>query len=213
MNETPKTYQVRLGFLAWLTIYAIAIRLLPWTVAKSDPSFLLWNFSPIYGIALFGAAHFRDRRWAYAVPLLTYLIGDLGILAVTGDPAMAFYPNQPIVYASIALLVLGGTFLRRDRSPLAIAGTGLAGSLLFYVTTNFGVWFFGDGTLYPHTATGLIACYAAGLPWLMRTITSCWLFSAILFSPLGARVLESQSVTTPSPDAEPAATPVAARVS
>jgi len=195
MNETPKTYQVRFGFLAGLTVFAIVARLLPWALGKANvPDFLLWGFTPLFAISLFGAAHFQDRRWAYAVPLLTYAIGDLGILAITGDVSKAIYPDQPVVYGTVALIVLGGTLLRRHRTPLAIAGAGLAGSLLFYVTTNFGVWYFGDGSFYAHNLGGLIACYVAGLMQLLRNVASCWLFSGILFSRLGVEVLEAQSV-------------------
>jgi hypothetical protein len=49
------------------------------------------NFTPIGAIALFGGAAFRDRRLAFAVPLLAMLLSDA---------ALGFSRMMPFVYGS-----------------------------------------------------------------------------------------------------------------
>ena len=36
-----------------------------------------WNFVPIGALALFAGAYFRDRTWAFVVPLGAMLVSDL----------------------------------------------------------------------------------------------------------------------------------------
>lgn len=129
-----------------------------------------WNITPLGAMALFGGAHFADCRWAVAVPFAALLIGDV----VTG-----FHALMPFVYVSFAVYLGLGFALRQRCSAVRIAGAAGAGAVQFYLVTNFGVWLL-LGT-YPMTAAGLVACYAAGLPYLGRTLLSDLLFSAVLF--------------------------------
>jgi len=69
--------------------------------------------------------------------------------------------------------------LRRRVSVLRVSGAVGAGGLLFFLVTNFGVWWL-LGT-YPPTWAGLMACYAAGLPYLGSTIVGDAIFSTALF--------------------------------
>ena len=45
-------------------------------------------------------------------------------------------------------------------------GTILGSSLLFFLVTNFGVWYLG----YPNTLAGLVSCYTLALPFFISTI-------------------------------------------
>jgi hypothetical protein len=60
------------------------------------------------------------------------------------------------VYGTTALIVLMARLARDTRSPVVIASTTLAGSCLFFLLTNFAFW--ADGSLYPLTGEGLVAC-------------------------------------------------------
>jgi len=62
---------------------------------------------------------------------------------------------------------------------LGTAGAALAGSVLFFLITNFGVWWF--QSLYPHTLDGLIACYVAAIPFFRNTLLGDLLYTAVLF--------------------------------
>jgi hypothetical protein len=86
---------------------------------------------------------------------------------------------MPIVYGTFALVVCIGLWLQRHRSPIWIAGAALASSVLFFITTNLGVWAF-EG-MYPKTAEGLIACYTAALPFFRNTLEGDLFYTLVLF--------------------------------
>ena len=68
----------------------------------------------------------------------------------------------------------------------------LAGSVQFYLITNFPSWLSAD-SLYPHTWNGLIECYVAALPFFGRTLMADVFYSGVLFS---AYALLSRRVST-----------------
>ena len=137
------------------------------------------NMASVAAVALFGGAYFSDRRMAFLVPLAALLLSD-GV--------MGFHPHMEIIYAAFALIVCLGFWLRRHLTPLNIAGAALAGSVLFYLVTNFGVWAL--GSLYPKTVDGLIACYVAANPFFQNTLQGDLFYTAILFG--GFALLERQ---------------------
>lgn len=162
-----------------MTVLAALVRLAP------HPS----NFSPIGGTALFGGA--RIRGWqAYLTPLLALAITDpIRSRMEGGYPAYSAWTI--IVYASFLISVfLGRTFLRNTNSPARIATVAFAGSLQFFVITNFFSWL-QLADLYPRSISGLIACYVAGLPFYGRTLLGDLLFSGVLF---GAYALISRKI-------------------
>ena len=128
------------------------------------------NFTPIAAIALFGGAHFADKRLAFGVPLAALLLSDL---------VLGFYHGMAVVYGSFALIVGLGLWLRSRRTIWPIAGAALVSSLLFFLVTNFGVWV--AGSLYPQTLSGLGACYVAAIPFFRNTLGGDLFFSAVLF--------------------------------
>lgn len=197
------------GFFTALLIFTVGVRLLPYVLAyfglNIDPKTTIypWGFSALPAICLFGGACFADRRWSFIIPLAALFVGDLGIWALSGNVSWGFYPDQPIVYASYALIVVLGFALRSRRPAWAIAGTGLAGSVMFFLTTNFGVWLLGDGTLYPRTPAGLWDCYVRALPFFKNWLIGMAVFLPILFSPLAVAERETMEW-----DAEAALVPV-----
>lgn len=128
------------------------------------------NFSPIAAMALFSGAYLPRRALAFAAPLAALLLSDL---------VLGFYAGMAFVYASVALTVLIGWAISKQKSPLRIGGAALAGSMLFYVLTNFGMWLFSG--FYPRTIDGLIACYVAAIPFFQNTVAGDMAFSALLF--------------------------------
>ncbi len=164
-----------------MTVLAALVRLAP------HPP----NFSPIGGVALFGGA--RLRGWqAYVVPLLALAITDpIRSRMEGGYPA--YSSGTIIVYASFMISVfLGRTFLRNTNSPVRIASVVFAGSLQFFLITNFFSWF-SLGDIYPRTLSGLATCYIAALPFYGRTLLGDLFFSGVLFGAyaLLSRRLES----------------------
>ena len=129
-----------------------------------------WNFAPVGAMSLFAGARLRGWR-AYALPLV--------LMAIT-DPLLGGYSAAtPVVYASFLINVWIGSRLRQSESPLLIGGAALAGSVQFFLLTNFA-WLYGT-SMYPHSFAGILASYAAGVPFFWRTLASDLVYSGLLF--------------------------------
>lgn len=212
------TDRPRPAALAACFAYIVVAKLVPYVLMNFgvtlDPETTTypWNFSALPAFCLFGAAFVPDRRLGYGLPMLAWLVGDLGIWAVTGHFDWAFYPDQFFVYAAIALTVTVGLVLRKVRTWPVVLGTGLGTAVLFYLVTNFGVWAFGKGVQYPHTPAGLLDCYVQALPFFRNHVVGTLAFSALLFSPLaGARLLVRGETALGTEPAHDAAAPLAAK--
>ena len=145
-----------------------------------------WNFAPVGALSLFAGA--RLRGWqAYLVPL--------ALMAVT-DPLLGGYSiATPLVYASFMINVWIGSRLRETENPVWIGSGALAGSIQFFLITNFA-WLAGS-SMYPHTLGGVFACYAAGVPFFWRTLASDLFYAGVLFGLhawLSRRVARSERV-------------------
>lgn len=150
----------RLLALTAFVLGATALRLVP------HPP----NFVPIAALALFGGATFSDRRAALAIPLIAMVLSDV---------VLGFSPVTAFVYASFVLITCLGFALRARGSVPRIAGASVAGAILFYAITNFGVWI--AGGLYPKTLAGLATCYVAAIPFFWNTLLSDLFYTALLF--------------------------------
>ncbi|MCA1714808.1 MAG: hypothetical protein LC715_06785, partial [Gammaproteobacteria bacterium] len=60
-----------------------------------------------------------------------------------------------------------------------VLGYSLAGSVLFFLVTNFGTWL--GSSMYPQTGAGLVAAYAAGIPFFQWTVLGTLFYAALLF--------------------------------
>lgn len=149
------------------------------------------NFAPIAAIALFGGATFRDKRAALLVPLAAMALSDV---------VLGFSVLTPFVYASFVLIACLGFVLRVRGSIMRIAGASVAGAMLFYIVTNFGVWL--AGGLYSKTLAGLVTCYVAAIPFFWNTLFSDLFYAALLFG-IWSLAERRWPVLTPVPAAEP----------
>jgi hypothetical protein len=158
--------------LAGLLILAALTRLLP------HPA----NFAPITAIAVFGAIRFGNRWAALAVPVLALFLTDLvkELLFWNGlsvEPGL--YGGMWAVYAATVLVAVMSGLARGTRSPVVIAAATVAGSCLFFVTTNWAYWAF--GTFYPRTAEGLVACFVAAIPFFGTSLLGDFTYAVALF--------------------------------
>ena len=129
-----------------------------------------WNLTPLGAMALFSGAMIRDRRVAFAFPLVAMLAGDWII---------GFHILMPIVYASFLVNVAIGLVLRNRRTVWWIGAATLAGAIQFFVITNFGVWWLLGS--YSKTPAGLLGCYIAGVPLFWNTLAGDALYATVLF--------------------------------
>jgi hypothetical protein len=160
MNQ-HKDNSLNLATAGILILLAAACRLLPHPM----------NFTPVLAVALFGGATL-PRRLALAVPLGAMVLSDLAL-------GYGFGTMNLVVYACFLAAVGLGWWLREKRTPGRTLGAALAGSLLFFVVTNFWVWL---GPMmpppydYPPTFAGLVKCYVMALPFLRNSLAGdvCW---------------------------------------
>ncbi len=139
----------------------------------------VWNVTPLGATATFGAARAGLGR-ALAGLLLTMAASD-AVLWVTQYRAAGFPPVTavtPFVYVGLVGYVVLGRLLGRRASLLGPASALVAGSTWFFVVSNFGVWLAG---YYPRTVAGLVACYAAALPFWRNMLMGDLFFGLILF--------------------------------
>ena len=148
------------------------------------------NFSPIEAVALFGGAYFAKRHWALLVPLLAMFASDLVLGVINGGVYWEYFASAGylLVYACILLSTLLGFGLRGKVGAGRVLAYSLAGSMLFFVVTNFGAWL--SDPFYPKTAAGLIAAYVAGVPFFQWTVLGTLFYSALLFG--GFELLRSR---------------------
>lgn len=160
MKEVTKAGNARAIAIITAIIIAAAMRLVP------HPP----NFSPVAAMALFSGAYLGRHPLGFVAPLGALFLSDL---------FLGFHSQMLTVYGSMALIVCLGWLVAKRRSPVRIGLTAVAGSVLFYTITNFGVWAFSD--MYPKTLAGLTACYAAAIPFFQNSLAGDLFFTFILF--------------------------------
>lgn len=127
----------------------------------------LSNAVPLTALALAAGYYFKGTRLGMIIPIATVFFSDLVLHFMTGGN-YGFYSEMPFVYGAYLLISMLGSSFSRLNLVGALAG-GVAGSILFFLISNFGVW--AVGGIYPMTGTGLAACYAAGLAFYRETYT------------------------------------------
>jgi len=150
----------RYGFTFTLILLAALSRLLP------HPA----NFAPITALALFGGVYL-DRKHTFIVPIAAMLISDYFI---------GFYGGMTWVYASFIAIGVLGLWVRNRKNIGMIAGATVAGSMLFFIVTNFGVWI-SSQVSYAHNLAGLIECYVAAIPFFRNTLMGDAMYVGALF--------------------------------
>ena len=97
------------------------------------------------------------------------------------DIFIGFYEN--IIFVYIALLLITFVFFKISNKinfkNLFIYG--FAGSLIFFIISNFGVWALGSPGVYDiayeKSLSGLIQCYILAIPFFGNTFLSTVIFS------------------------------------
>ena len=129
-----------------LVILAVASRLLP-----HAPGFVA-----VTGASIFAGWYLRRGSVAYLIPLIVLSLSDL----VLGS-------YEPLLMSAVYLVavvpVLIGRSMRGNATPLRLVASALCCSVLSLVTINFVVWL--ASAWYAKTATGLMECYLAALPF------------------------------------------------
>ncbi len=145
------------------------------------------NFTAVGGSLLFFGA--RRPRWQSAVAVGALMVTDY--LLTVYAYHYAFHVRGYLVtwgwYAGVCLL--GSAWLRRATVACVAVGV-LASATSFFVLSNFVVWM---GHMYPHTMSGLGACYVAALPFYRNDLVSTGIVAGVLFGlpVLAAKLMHS----------------------
>ncbi|OLE10536.1 MAG: hypothetical protein AUG89_11990 [Acidobacteria bacterium 13_1_20CM_4_56_7] len=149
-----------------IMIFSVLSRLIPHA----------WNFSPVYGALLFGGARMKKRDSVW-FPLVFLAASDFVLTNLLYHLRVGW--QEMIQLASFAAIAMIGWTLRSRVTIPRFTVACLAAPLSFYLISNFGVWI-GFHT-YPPTWSGLMACYAAGIPYQGRVTASTVLFAGFFF--------------------------------
>jgi hypothetical protein len=174
-NYMSDKLKFRSGVLVLMVFIAAFSRLIP------HPP----NFTPIGGMALFGAAYFSRKYLSFLVPLAAMWVSDLFYNNVILPAQLPEYYTgfqwfgNLWVYAGFALIVLIGFKLLKKVKPSNIAIAALSGAVVFYLITNLGAW--AMSPIYTKDLTGLIACYAAAIPFFGNSLLGIMVYSTVLF--------------------------------
>ena len=137
----------------------------------------MWlNFTPVGASLLFFGARGPRKHWWAAVLLLA----GSDVLLTKFVYGYRYSPDHFATIAWYAAVIALGTLLRKNPGAGRIVGAALATSVSFFVISNFAVWLSWD--MYPHSLSGLMACYAAALPFFRNDVVSNLVFTAIMFS-------------------------------
>jgi len=79
-----------------------------------------------------------------------------------------------------AVIVLGAVLLSSRTSIARFASGTLLASTSFFVVSNYAVWA-GQVGMYPHSFSGLMTCYAAGLPFYRNDLVSTAIVAGLAF--------------------------------
>lgn len=98
----------------------------------------LANFTPLGAMALFGGCYYSDKWKAYLVPLLTLWLTDIVLnRLVFFNSWVFFYDGFLWVYASFALMVFMGTFIKKV-SARSVAFFACIAAVAHWLLTGVG---------------------------------------------------------------------------
>ena len=130
------------------------------------------NFTPIIAVALISGYFFKNINLSLLILLVAMLLSDLFI---------GFYENMIFVYASLLLITFVFHKISKKINFKNLFIYCFAGSLIFFIFSNFGVWALGSpGVLdvaYERNISGLVECYILAIPFFGNTFLSTLIFA------------------------------------
>ena len=142
-----------------------------------------FGFAPQIAIGLFAGSIIKDRKYAFALPILSMFISDAlyqvlysaGLSSIKG-----FYGGQLTNYILFAGLTVMGFFINHKK-VWQIGLGALAAPTAYFLVSNLLVWIGGGGLGYPKTIDGLMACYTAAIPFYTGSIYATVVFCTMFF--------------------------------
>jgi len=144
----------------------------------------LWNVTAVGAVSLLGGAYFGRKAWALIIPVAAVWMSDI---VLNNTLYASYYAGWSwmtsgfvwIVLGIIATMIVGRLLLKTSKSYGRLFLASVVGAVMFYLLTNLGAWM--TGVMYPKSIGGLVACYVAGLPFLLNSLLGNLVFCAVLF--------------------------------
>lgn len=138
-----------------------------------------WSFTAVTGSLLYFGA---KRPWREMLAPLAALITTDCYLTLFRYSGYSIHWDSAFTWGWYLTAMVLGAGLLRKRVTLARGAAGaLLGPTSFFLVSNFGVWACGGFTMYPRTFAGLVACYAAGVPFYRNDLLATSLVLAVAF--------------------------------
>ena len=130
----------------------------------------LWNFTALTAAALF-AGNYLGPKYAIGVVFFSMLLSDL---------FLGFYDFKLmfVVYGSFALVGLIPSLIK-GKGMTRVFGMSLIGSTLFFLLTNWAVWYL--GVMYSPDFSGLLSSLVAGIPFYRNAILGDLWYTGVFF--------------------------------
>ena len=136
-----------------------------------------FNFTAVGGALLYFGAR---RSWREMIaPLAALIATDYFLTVFSYHYAFRVDDYLPTWLWYVAALALGQILLSSKTTWLRFGSAVVLGPTSFFLLSNFAVW--AGGAMYPQTASGLAACYAAGLPFYSNDVASTLVVAGLAF--------------------------------
>jgi len=173
-NQARKLEEIEVFMSAYLFLLIAVLSRLA-LAATPHPEW--FNFTAVGGMLLYFGAR---RSWREMLaPLAVLMATDYFLTVNVYHYSFRWEGYVPTWGWYVAAMVLGQILLRAKTTFVRVAAGALLGSTSFFLISDYAVWV--GGTMYPHTMSGLIACYVAALPFYRNDLISTALVAGVAF--------------------------------
>jgi hypothetical protein len=135
------------------------------------------NLTAVGGALLYFGAR---RNWREMLaPLAALMVTDYYLTVFTYHYSFAWQAYVTTWAWYLAVMVLGHILLHSRTTFLRVAAGVVLGPTSFFLVSNYAVW--AGGNMYPHTLAGLVACYAAAVPFYRNDLLSTAIVAGLAF--------------------------------
>lgn len=137
----------------------------------------IYNFTAIGAGALFSGVVFKDKKYAYIVPLAAVFLSDVFFELFTNIQGFYGGGDMLFVYGAFVLTTFIGTRIKKANAGNILLASICVG-VLFFLLSNLGTFIFRG--LYPYTFSGLIQCYASAIPFYKNSLFGSFALNTIM---------------------------------
>ena len=128
------------------------------------------NFAPTTALAIFSGVVLPPAL-AFTVPLLIMMVSDLWI---------GMHPLFWLIWPTFALVTWVGYQIRAKEGVLPLLSASIAGSVVFFVISNLGVFLFEN--MYAKSWRGLVECFTMAIPFFRNAFLGDLFYTTVFFS-------------------------------